>query len=314
MSSQYTVLLATEKAFSATAVESIASALPSPRFNLVKLEGYKTREQLLEAAASADAAIVRSDKCDAEFFAHAKKLKVLVRAGAGVDTIDLEAATRNNVAVMNTPGQNSNAVAELAFGMMLSHIRSHYDGGMGTELRGKRLGLHGCGNVSKYMILLAKGFGMSVTAFDPFLTSDQIRAAGAEPADNLDKIFTSDFVSLHIPLTTETRASINKSLLSLMPANGVLVNTARQEVVNEDDLLTELKERPEWGYLADVVPANFEAIKEALGVSRFKKQVLVTPKKMGAQTAEANNNCAPAAARQIVAFFENGENKFQVNK
>ena len=313
MSAQYTVLLATEKSFSASAVSAIAAALPA-KFNLVKLESYKTREQLLEAAASADACIVRSDKCDAEFFAHAKKLRVLVRAGAGVDTIDLDAATKNNVVVMNTPGQNSNAVAELAFGMMLSHIRSHYDGGMGTELRGKRLGLHGCGNVSKYMILLAKGFGMSVIAFDPFLTPDQIRAVGAEPAEKLEQIFTSDFVSLHIPLTNETRASINKSLISLMPANGVLVNTARQEVINEDDLLAELKARQDWGYLADVVPGNFEAIKEALGGSRFTKQVLVTPKKMGAQTAEANNNCAPAAARQIVAFFENGETKFQVNK
>jgi D-3-phosphoglycerate dehydrogenase len=307
------VLLATEKPFSTSAVAAIVAALPAPQYKLIQLQGYTQRAQLLEAVSTVQAAIVRSDKCDAEFFAHAKNLKVLVRAGAGVDTIDLDAATRNGVVVMNTPGQNSNAVAELAFGLMLSHVRSHFDGGMGSELRGKRLGLHGCGNVSKYMILLAKGFGMSVTAFDPFLTPEQKIAAGAEPAEKLEDVFKANFVSLHIPLTQDTKASIDKSLLSLLPTNGVLINTARPEVIQEADLLVALKERQDLGYLADVVPGNFEAIKEELG-SKFAKQVLVTPKKMGAQTNEANNNCAPAAARQIVAFFDSGDRKFQVNK
>jgi D-3-phosphoglycerate dehydrogenase / 2-oxoglutarate reductase len=314
MTRPVTVLLATEKPFSATAVAAIAASLPSPQYKLVELQGYTERSQLLQAAASVDAAIVRSDKCDAEFFAHARSLKVLVRAGAGVDTIDLNAATQSGVVVMNTPGQNSNAVAELAFGMMLSHVRSHFDGGMGSELRGKHLGLHGCGNVSKYMILLARGFGMSVTAFDPFLSPDQIRAAGAEPVVKLEDVFKADFISLHIPLTPETKASINKALISVIPTNGVLINTARQEVIHEGDLLAALKDRADLGYLSDVVPGNLEAIKETLGAARFTKQVLVTPKKMGAQTNEANNNCAPAAGRQIVAFFENGDKKFQVNK
>jgi len=307
-----TVLLATEKPFSASAVKAIRDALPG--YTLVELQGYSDRAQLLQAAASAEAAIVRSDKCDAEFFAHAKNLKILVRAGTGVDTIDLEAAKTQGVVVMNTPGQNSNAVAELAFGMMISHIRSHFDGGMGSELRGKSLGLHGCGNVSRYMITLARGFGMSVTAFDPYLTPEQIRAAGAEPAGNVQEVFKADFVSLHIPLTPETRGSINKFLISLMPPHGVLVNTARQELLKEDDLLAELKSRPDLGYLADVIPANLELLRESLGAAKFKKQVFVTPKKMGAQTNEANNNCAPAAARQIAAFFEHGDKKFQVNQ
>jgi len=185
-----TVLLATEKPFSASAVKAIRDALPG--YTLVELQGYSDRAQLLQAAASAEAAIVRSDKCDAEFFAHAKNLKILVRAGTGVDTIDLEAAKTQGVVVMNTPGQNSNAVAELAFGMMISHIRSHFDGGMGSELRGKSLCLHGCGNVSRYMITLAKVFRMSVTAFDPYLTPEQIRAAGAEPAANVQAVTVAD--------------------------------------------------------------------------------------------------------------------------
>jgi D-3-phosphoglycerate dehydrogenase / 2-oxoglutarate reductase len=216
-SSFFNVLLATEKPFSAPAIDAIAAALPPEKFNLIQLLGYTQRSQLLEAVATVDAVIVRSDKCDAEFFEHAKNLKVVVRAGTGVDTIDLQAAKAKGVIVMNTPGQNSNAVAELVFGMMLSVVRGHYDGGMGTEIRGKRLGLHGCGNVSRCMIPIAKGFGMSVIAYDPFLTPSQIKASGAEAAEKLEDIFLSDFVSLHIPLTPDTRGSINHSSHSSQP-------------------------------------------------------------------------------------------------
>ena len=304
------VLLATEKAFSSIAVALIDKELAD--YQLIKLENYKSRQDLLRAVEDVDAAIVRSDKCDAEFFSHAKNLKIVVRAGAGVDTIDCEFAKSKGVVVMNTPGQNSNAVAELAFGMILSHIRSHFDGGMGTELRGKSLGLHGCGNVSKYMILIAKGFGMQVKAFDPFLSAEQIAAVGAEPA-SLEEVFKCDFVSLHIPLTPETKGSIGSRLLSLMPGNGVLINTARQEVIAEEDLLGILKQRPDFGYLADVAPASHDSFKEGLA-ARYSQQVLITPKKMGAQTHEANNNCAPAAARQIVAYFAHNDVRFQVNK
>ena len=308
------VLLATEKAFSSVAVSLIESELNKANFELIKLENYKSRSDLLNAVSTVDAAIVRSDKCDAEFFRSAKNLKLLVRAGTGVDTIDLIEATNRNVVVMNTPGQNSNAVAELAFGLILYHIRSHFDGGMGTELRTRSLGLHGCGAVSRYMIQIAKGFGMNVKAFDPFLSKEQIEAAGAICAHSLEELYKSDIVSLHIPLTDETRNSIGKNLLTLFPRSGILVNTARQEIINEPELLGHLAANPDFGYLADVVPENLQVLKSELGPEKFNKQVLVTPKKMGAQTNEANNNCAPAAARQIIGFFEKQEVKFQVNK
>ena len=305
-------MLATEKAFSASAVQSIEAVFAEHgnMFRLIKLENYKTREELFNVASEADAMIVRSDKCDMEFFSRAKKLKLLVRGGAGVDTIDLELAKNNGVIVQNTPGMNSNAVAELVFGMLIFHIRSHFNGDVGSELRGKRLGLYGCGNVSKFVIQIAQGFGFkSIIAYDPFMGRAKIEELGINSVDTLDELFSaSDILSLHIPLTSETKESINKKFLMKMPKNAILVNTARQEVINEADLLEVLVQRKDFSYLADVQPGNLQTIKDTLD-----KQVFVTPKKLGAQTIEANNNCAPAAARQIVAFFTKNENKFQVN-
>ena len=307
----FKILLATEKAFGTEAVKAIEEVFDDHRYALAKLENYKDREAFLTAASSADAIIVRSDKCDSEFFEHAKNLKVLARAGAGVDTIDVAAAKSKGICVMNTPGQNSNAVAELAFGMMIFMARSRFDGGMGTELRGKSLGLYGCGNVSKYIIQIAKGFGMTVSAFDPFVSPDAIRASGALAIGKLSEIFLSDFVSLHVPLTEETRGSIDASLLSLMSPTSVLINTARSEIINETDLMEKLILNPKFTYLADVQPTNSQELQTQLK-ENYARQVLVTPKKMGAQTIEANNNCAPAAAKQIRAFFESGDRKFQV--
>jgi D-3-phosphoglycerate dehydrogenase len=318
MTKSIKVLLATEKPFAASAVSGIEASLKgSHNYSLERLEKYASADELRSALGriQPDAAIIRSDIADVEFFkAAAPALKIIVRAGAGVDNIDLTAATAAGVVAMNTPGQNSNAVAELAFGLMVMHARGNYSGEGGYELRGKTLALHGCGNVGKYMCKIAKGFGMDIIAFDPYLTGDQIRENGAEPVMSVAELFSADFVSLHIPVTPETRNSINKSMLSLLPKNGVLVNTARSEVVHEADLVEMLSARADLGYRADVPPTNLETIKATLGSERFAKQVFVTPKKIGAQTAEANNNAGPAAARQIVDFFEKGDVRFQVNK
>ncbi|KAF4655277.1 hypothetical protein FOL47_009494 [Perkinsus chesapeaki] len=307
----HTVLLATTKPFAKDAVESISTICQEHGLLFEKLEGYKDRAELYEAVATAEACIVRSDTCDEEFFSHAKKLKVLVRAGAGVDAIDLAAATKHGVCVQNTPGQNSNAVAELAFGMLLAHKRNHFDGNSGTEIRASSLGLYGCGNVSRFMILVAQGFGMDVFAYDPYLTPEQIEDLGAEPLFDVPSIFKCDVVSLHIPATRETKRSIDEKLLRSMPKGAVLINTARKDVILEDDLLNTLVDRPDLSYLADDKPDNTEEIKERLGEARVKKQFLVTPKKMGAQTAQANSNSGIAAAKQIVEFFRDGHIKYQ---
>ena len=320
MTKSIKVLLATEKPFTASAIAGIEAALHASgtnQYSLERLEKYASPDELRACLqrVQPDAAIIRSDIADAAFFtAAAPSLRIIVRAGAGVDNIDLAAATTAGVVAMNTPGQNSNAVAELAFGLMVMHARGNYSGDAGYELRGKTLALHGCGNVGKYMCKVAAGFGMSIIAFDPYLTGDQIRENGAEPVMSVAELFSADFVSLHIPATPETKNSINKSLLSLLPKNGVVINTARSEVVHESDLLDFLVHRPDFGYLADVPPVNLELIKTTLGASQFAKQVFVTPKKIGAQTAEANNNAGPAAGRQIVEFFEKGDVRFQVNK
>ena len=314
------MLLATEKPFAASAVTGMQRELAlgsSMKFKLERFEKYTSPAELRAelARVKPGAVIIRSDIADAEFFAAAGEgLKIIVRAGAGVDNIDLAAATAAGIVAMNTPGQNSNAVAELAFGMMVLHARAKLSGDAGYELRGKTLALYGCGNVGKYMCKIAHGFGMNILAFDPYLSQDQIRENGAEPAESVSELFGADFVSLHIPATAETKQSINKALLSLMPKNGVLINTARSEVIHEEDLKDFLIERTDFGYLADVPPTNLNELKTSLGEARFCKQVLVTPKKIGAQTAEANNNAGPAAARQIVDFFEKGDIKFQVNK
>merc|ERR1712038_1427635 len=308
------VLIATEKAFSAGAVSQAESIVQAAGHTFVRCENYKKRSQFLAAAAECDAMIIRSDKADKEMFEAAKGLKLIVRAGAGVDNIDLAAATEKKVVAMGTPGMNSNAVAELAFGMLVMHYRNNYDGTSGRELRGRTLGLIGCGLVGVQMIKIAKGFGVQVCACDPFLKPEEIRAKGAVPCASKEEIFsTCDFVSLHIPATPETTGSIGKDLVSKLPKDGCLINTARLEDVDEQGLTEALLARPDLGYISDVQLVDAAAVKEKLG-DKFVKQVHFTPKKMGAQTAEANNNCAGAAARQIVDFFAKGDVSCQVNR
>jgi len=305
------VLLATEKAFARAARDQVVGILQDAGYAVVVLESYTGKEPLLEAVAEVDAMIVRSDIVDAQVLAAGAKLALVVRAGAGYDNIDCPAARERGVAVMNTPGQNANAVAELAFGLMLYIARGKLDGKSGSELRGKRLGVHAIGAVGRAVAAIAQGFGMSVKAFDPFLTMEQIRAAGAEPAQNVEELYrTSDYVSLHIPANAQTKRSIGRTLLSLMPKGGCLVNTARAEVIHEEELLEVLAERKDLRYVTDIAPTA--PVQEAIK-TRFAGQVFWTPKKMGAQTEEANVNAGLAAAHQIVGFFERGERRFIVN-
>ena len=303
------ILVATEKPFAPVAVDGIRKEVEAAGHELVLLEKYTDKSQLLAAVADADAMIIRSDKVTAEVLDAAKQLKICVRAGAGYDNVDLDAATAHKVVVMNTPGQNANAVAELVFGLLVYGIRKFYTGAAGTELLGKKLGLLAFGNVSRNVARIAKGFGMEVYAFDAFCPADAIEAAGvhavAKPSDLFE---TCDIVSLHIPATPETKKSIGKDLVGKMKKGGILVNTARKEVIDEDGLAALMAERTDLMYLTDVAPDAIDAFKA------FEGRFFATPKKMGAQTAEANINAGIAAARQIVAYFKDGCTKFQVNK
>ena len=304
------VLVATEKPFAPVAVDGIRKVVEEAGHELALLEKYSSRQELLDAVKDADALIIRSDKVDAEVLGAAPALKIVVRAGAGYDNVDLAAATAHDVCVENTPGQNSNAVAELVFGMAVMAVRNMYAGTSGTELRGKRLGLHAFGQVGRCVARIAAGFGMHVSAFDPFCPPEVMREAGVEPADSVEALYSaSDVLSIHIPATAETRGSIGARLIGLMPKGGVLINTARKEVMNENGLTEALASRPDLRYLADVRPDCAEALSEA-----YPGRVFFTPKKMGAQTAEANINAGIAAARQIVAFFHDGDTRFRVNK
>ena len=302
------VLVATEKPFAAAAVNGIRKEIESAGNELVLLEKYTEKSQLLEAVADADALIIRSDKVDAEVLDAAKQLKIVVRAGAGYDNIDLAAATAHNVVAENTPGQNSNAVAELVFGMLVFAVRNFFNGKAGSELMGKKLGILAFGNVGRNVARIAAGFGMEVYAYDAFCPKEAIEAAGVKAVDNQDALFeTCDVVSLHIPATPETKQSINASLVGKMKKGGVLVNTARKEVINEPELLKLMEERADLKYVTDIKPdadADF---------AKFEGRYFSTPKKMGAQTAEANINAGIAAARQINAFFKDGCTKFKVN-
>lgn len=302
------VLVATEKPFAAAAVNGIRKEIESAGNELVLLEKYTEKSQLLEAVADADALIIRSDKVDAEVLDAAKQLKIVVRAGAGYDNIDLAAATAHNVVAENTPGQNSNAVAELVFGMLVFAVRNFFNGKAGSELMGKKLGILAFGNVGRNVARIAAGFGMDVYAYDAFCPKEAIEAAGVKAVDNQDALFeTCDVVSLHIPATPETKQSINGSLVGKMKKGGVLVNTARKEVINEPELLKLMEERTDLKYVTDIKPdadADF---------AKFEGRYFSTPKKMGAQTAEANINAGIAAARQINAFFKDGCTKFKVN-
>lgn len=303
------VLIATEKPFAPAAVEGIRKEIEGAGHQLALLEKYTDKAQLLSAVADADALIIRSDKVDAEVLDAAKQLKIVVRAGAGYDNIDLAAATAHNVIAENTPGQNSNAVAELVFGLLVYTVRNFYNGKAGSELKGKRLGILAFGNVGRNVARIAKGFGMEVSAYDAFCPAEAIEKAGVKTAKSQDELFqTCDIVSLHIPATAETKNSINYTTVNQLKKGGILINTARKEVINEPELLKLLAEREDLKYITDIKPdADAE-------FAKFEGRYFSTPKKMGAQTAEANINAGIAAAKQINAFFATGDKKFQVNK
>jgi D-3-phosphoglycerate dehydrogenase len=304
------VLVATDKPFAPVAVAQIREVTEKGGHTLALLEKYKTPQELHAAAADADALIVRSDIVDAALIAAAPKLKIVVRAGAGYDNLDLQACTARNIVAMNTPGQNSNAVAELAFGMMIYAARGGFDGKTGSELTGKSLGLHAFGAVGKCMARIAAGFGMKVYAFDPFVDKKIITEAGVTAVNTVEELYSScQYISLHIPANDRTRNSIGEKLLSLMPMGAVLVNTARKEVINETELAALMEKRTDMKYLSDIATDNAE-----LFAARFAGRYFFTPKKMGAQTEEANINSGVAAARQIVDFFATGNEKFRVNK
>jgi len=304
------VLVATEKPFAAVAVDGIRKVVEEAGYTLELLEKYTDKAQLLGAVADADALIIRSDKVDTAVLDAAKQLKVVVRAGAGYDNVDLAAATAHNVCVENTPGQNSNAVAELVFGMTVMAVRNMYNGTSGTELKGKALGIHAFGQVGRNVARIAKGFDMTVSALDPYCPDAVIEEAGVKPIHNIEDLYRENkFVSLHIPATDETRKSVGYNLVTLMPKNGVLINTARKEVIDEDGLIKALRERPDLKYVADIRPDKADEM-----AAEFEGRVFFTPKKMGAQTAEANINAGLAAARQVVAFLRDGVDRFRVNK
>lgn len=303
------VLIATEKPFSKVAVDGIREVTDKAGYELVLLEKYTEKSQLLEAVKDVDALIVRSDKVDAEVVEAAKQLKIVVRAGAGFDNLDLQACTAHNVVAMNTPGQNANSVAELVFGMLVYGVRNFFNGTSGTELLGKKLGILAFGNVGRNVARIAKGFGMEVMAYDAFCPKEVIEQAGVKAVDCQDALFEQcDIVSLHIPATAETRQSINYDLVAKMKKGGILVNTARKEVIDETGLLRLLTERTDLKYLTDIKPdMDAEFAEKACG------RYFATPKKMGAQTAEANVNAGIAAANQIVGFLEQGITKFKLN-
>lgn len=304
------VLIATDKPFAAEAVTGIREVIEKAGFELALLEKYTEKKQLLDAVADVDAAIIRSDIFDKEVLDAAKNLKIVVRAGAGYDNIDLEAATVNKICVMNTPGQNANAVAELVFGLAVYAIRSFFKGTSGTELLGKKLGIHAYGNVGRNVARIAKGFGMEVYAFDPFLSKEAIEKEGVKAVGSAEELYTTcQYVSLHMPATDETANSINYELISKMPKNALLLNTARKEVVDEASIVKVMEERKDFKYVTDVLPGNHAEMTE-----KFAGRYFSTPKKSGAQTEEANINAGIAAANQIVDFIKNGNERFRVNE
>ncbi|MCB5258659.1 MAG: 3-phosphoglycerate dehydrogenase [Candidatus Cloacimonadaceae bacterium] len=304
------VLIATEKPFAKEAVQKIKSEFDAIGYQQVWLENYSDPEELRKAAADVEALIVRSDIVDEALFNAAPKLKIVVRAGAGYDNIDLTSASSHNVIVMNTPGQNSNAVAELALGLMIYMARGKFNGKSGTELGGKKLALFGFGNVGKRLAKMAKGLDMEVYAYDPYISSELMTQEGVIPLNQVEDIFKiGDYISLHIPATAETKKSINWNLLSLVKDHCILVNTARKEVIDEDALIKALEEKSKFRYVSDIEPDCSAKLRE-----QFAERVFWTPKKMGAQTEEANINAGVAAARQIIAYFEKGDTTFQVNK
>ena len=305
------VLVATDKPFAKVAVDGIREEIEAAGYELALLEKYGEKAKLLEAVADADALIIRSDVVDAEVLDAAKQLKIVVRAGAGYDNVDLASATAHNVCVMNTPGQNSNAVAELAFGLMVMAARNLYNGTSGSELKGKKLGIHAYGNVGRNVARIAKGFGMDIYAYDAFPAAvEAMKQDGITPVEKAEDLYaTCNIVSLHIPATPETKGSIGHDLVGRMPKGGILVNTARKEVIDEEGLLQLLSERTDLKYMTDIMPVRNAEFQEKAADRYFS-----TPKKMGAQTAEANINAGIAAAKQIVGFLKDGCERFRVNK
>lgn len=304
------ILVATEKPFAAAAVDGIREIVEGAGYELALLEKYGSKQELLDAVATADGLIIRSDIVDAEVLDAAKNLKVVVRAGAGYDNVDLASATAHGVCVENTPGQNSNAVAELVFGMTVMAVRNMYDGTSGTELKDKTIGIHAFGQVGRNVARIAKGFGMEVSALDPYCPDAVIEEAGVKPVHSVEELYSNNkFVSLHIPATAETKGSVGYDLITRLPKGGVLINTARKEVIDEAGLAKALEDRKDLRYVADVKPGNADELSE-----RFAGRVFFTPKKMGAQTAEANINAGLAAARQAVAYLRDGVDRFRVNK
>ena len=304
------VLIATQKPFAAVAVNGIKEILEAAGHTVALFEKYESQADLVNAVADADGLIVRSDKVTAEVIAAAPRLKIVIRAGAGFDNVDLAAATARGIVVMNTPGQNSNAVAELAIAMMIFMARTQFTPATGREIAGRTLGIQAFGNVGRLVGAKAKALGMKVKAIDPFLTDEQIISGGAEPAASLEELYaTSDFVSIHIPATPQTIGSIGYDLITSMPKGATLVNTARKEVIDEEGLRKALEDRPDLMYVTDVAPDNLAALKEQFGL-----RVFATPKKMGAQTSEANINAGLAAARQMCDWFATGNARFQVNR
>ena len=298
------ILVATDKPFAKVAVDGIRKEVEAAGYELVLLEKYGEKAKLLDAVKDVDAVIIRSDVIDAEVLDAAKNLKIVVRAGAGYDNVDLAAATAHNVCVMNTPGQNSNAV------LMVMAVRNMYNGTSGTELKGKKLGIHAYGNVGRNVARIAKGFGMDIYAYDAFCPKEAIEADGVKAVASAEELYeTCDVVSLHIPATAETKNSINYALVGRMPKGGLLVNTARKEVINEEELIKLMEERPDLKYMTDIMPVANDTF-----AAKFAGRYFSTPKKMGAQTAEANINAGIAAAKQIVGFFKDGCEKFRVNK
>ena len=303
------ILIATVKPFATAAIEQMKALLDEAGYEMLLLEKYEDKQALLDAVKDVDALVVRSDKVTEEVLNHAEKLKIVVRAGAGYDNIDLDAATKNNVVVMNTPGQNANAVAELVLGLMVMMARNKYNGKSGTELKGKTLGIHAYGNVGKNVARIAKGFEMNVVAYDPYVSSEIVECDGLKDYENVEDMYRdAQYISLHIPANEQTIKSINYDLLKLMPENAVLINTARKEIIDEDGLLKIMAERPDFKYISDIAPDKKEEFE-----NRFADRIFFTPKKMGAQTAEANINAGVAAVKQIINFFENNDLTYKLN-
>ncbi|MCK4654980.1 MAG: 3-phosphoglycerate dehydrogenase [Candidatus Cloacimonetes bacterium] len=304
------VLIATVKPFASKAVEDIKKICKDIGYDFILLEKYAEQSDLVNAVENIDALIVRSDKVTREVITNAKNLKIVVRAGAGYDNIDFEVASEKDIVVMNTPGQNSNAVAELAFGMMVFMARGQFNGKPGTELKGKRLGIHAYGNVGKNVARIAKGFGMEVVAYDPYVDKEDIEADNVIPINTVEELYnTCDYVSINLPLIPETKGIVNDKLLSIMKRGATIINTARKEIICEDSLIKVFSVREDLEYASDIAPGKKDEI-----IEKFGNRIYFTPKKMGAQTLEANINAGIAAINQIINYFENGETTFQVNK